>query len=108
MNELFDPRIYPRPSHGHEAKTETDSVNHPKHYNIGKIEVIEVIEDWSLGYHRGIVVKYVARAGVKNPDKDIEDLEKAMWYLNRYIELRKSELKNSKLAKPNDTSISRQ
>jgi hypothetical protein len=63
----------------------TDAVNHPSHYNAGKIEVIEAIEDWGLCYHRGNVVKYVARAGKKDPAKEIEDLEKAQWYLSRKI-----------------------
>lgn len=63
-----------------------DAVNHPSHYTDGKIEVIDFIEDKKLGYHLGNVVKYVSRAGKKNPDKEIEDLKKARWYLNRYIE----------------------
>jgi len=63
-----------------------DSVNKPKHYNTGNIEVISAIEDWNLDYHLGNVVKYVARAGKKDPSKTIEDLEKAKWYLSRKIE----------------------
>lgn len=55
----------------------SDSVNHPKHYNQGKIEVIEFIEDKQLNFNRGNAVKYVARAGLKDPTKEIEDLEKA-------------------------------
>lgn len=62
------------------------NVSHPKHYNSGKIEVIEAIEDWKLNYQRGNAVKYIARAGKKDPAKEIEDLEKARWYLNREIE----------------------
>lgn len=67
-----------------------DNVNHPSHYNTGKIEVIEAIEDWDLGFCLGNAVKYIARAGKKDPNKTIEDLEKAVWYINRRIE----ELKN--------------
>ena len=63
-----------------------DNVNHPSHYTDGKIEVISFIEDKNLNYHRGNAVKYISRAGKKNPDKEIEDLEKAVWYLNREIE----------------------
>lgn len=66
-----------------------NSVNHPSHYNTGKIEVIEFIEDKSLGFHLGNAVKYVARSGIKNPEKYIEDLEKAIWYLKRAIEIHK-------------------
>lgn len=62
---------------------EHDAVNHPSHYTRGKIEVIDFIEDQQLPYHLGNVVKYVARAGYKG-DK-LEDLKKARWYLDRYI-----------------------
>ena len=60
------------------------TVDHPKHYNAGKIEVIDAIEDWGLGFHLGNVVKYVARAEHKG--RTLEDLKKAQWYLNRAIE----------------------
>lgn len=60
-----------------------DVVNHPKHYKFGNFEVIDVIEDWGLNYHRGNVVKYVARAGRKNPATEVQDLDKALWYLKR-------------------------
>lgn len=63
-----------------------DIVNHPAHYTDGKIEVIEFIEDKGLGFHLGNAVKYIARAGKKDPSKHIEDLKKARWYLNREIE----------------------
>ena len=62
----------------------TDMINHPKHYNRG-IEAIVVIESWKLGYCLGNVVKYICRSGIKDPAKDIEDLKKAAWYLNRRI-----------------------
>lgn len=64
-----------------------DNVNHPKHYNTGKIEVIEFIEDQQLGYHLGNAVKYICRAGKKDVDKISEDLQKAAWYINRAIEM---------------------
>jgi len=64
-------------------KEEKEAVDHPKHYNAGKYEVIDVIEDWKLGFHLGNVVKYVARAEHKNDA--LEDLKKARWYLDRYI-----------------------
>ena len=63
-----------------------DNVNHPSHYTDGKIEVIDYIEDKKLNYHLGNVVKYVSRAGKKDKSKTIEDLKKARWYLDRYIE----------------------
>lgn len=61
----------------------TNAVNHPSHYNRGKIEVIDFIEDQGLSFHLGNVIKYIARAGSKG-DK-LEDLKKARWYLDRYI-----------------------
>ena len=63
----------------------TDNVNHPSHYTDGKIEVIDFIEQKNLNFHRGNAVKYIARAGKKDPAKEVEDLQKAVWYLNREI-----------------------
>ena len=63
----------------------SDNVNHPDHYTDGNIEVIDFIEDKKLGYHLGNAVKYISRAGKKDPDKYIEDLQKAVWYLQREI-----------------------
>lgn len=68
-----------------------DSVNHPSHYNCGKIEVIEFLEDQNLDFHSGNSVKYICRAGKKNPSKEIEDLEKAIWYLRRKIAVLKGD-----------------
>ena len=62
-----------------------DPVNHPAHYTDGKIEVIDFIEDKGLNFHRGNAVKYIARAGKKDKNKEIEDLKKAVWYINREI-----------------------
>lgn len=62
-----------------------DNVNHPAHYTYGSIEVIDVIEGLELPYHLGNAVKYIARAGHKDPAKTEEDLRKAIWYINRYI-----------------------
>lgn len=68
-----------------------DSVNHPSYYNTGKYEVIDVIEDWQLGFCLGNAVKYIARAGKKDPKKTVEDLLKAAWYLDREIKRIKGE-----------------
>lgn len=68
-----------------ELVTEDDSVNHPAHYNSGKIEVIDFIEDQQFTYFLGNVVKYVSRAGKKDPAKTVEDLRKARFYLDREI-----------------------
>lgn len=65
---------------------ENDPVNHPSHYTDGKIEVIDFIEDKKLNFHLANAVKYISRAGKKDPSKEIEDLKKARWYLDRYIQ----------------------
>ena len=61
-----------------------ETVNHPNHYNIGKIEVIDFIEDQQLNFSRGNAIKYICRAGHKNSD-ELEDLRKAKWYIEREI-----------------------
>lgn len=66
-----------------ELPKKEDVINHPSHYTRGKIEVIDFIEDQQLPYHLGNVIKYISRAGHKG-DK-LEDLKKARWYLDRYI-----------------------
>ena len=66
-----------------------ENVNHPDHYQSRNgIEVIDIIEgqDWGKGFNRGNAIKYILRAGAKNPEKEIEDLQKAAWYINREIE----------------------
>ncbi len=69
-------------------KYQTDPVNHPAHYKAGGVETIDFIEAKDLNYRLGNVIKYVARAGKKDTDP-IQDLEKAAWYLNREINVRK-------------------
>jgi hypothetical protein len=64
-------------------KYKLENINHPAHYNQGKFEVIDVIEDWGLGFCLGNAVKYIARAGKKDPLAYKEDLKKAIWYLER-------------------------
>lgn len=60
-----------------------DPVNHPAHYTYGGIEVIDAIEAWGLGFAAGNVIKYIARAAHKG--REVEDLKKAKWYLERLI-----------------------
>lgn len=62
-----------------------DAVNRPAHYTDGKIEVIDYIEDKKLGFCLGNAVKYISRAGKKDPTKEVEDLKKAVWYIERRI-----------------------
>lgn len=64
----------------------TEKVNHPEHYGGDTVyETIKVIEAWGLGFCLGNAVKYISRAGKKDPAKTIEDLKKAAFYLNREI-----------------------
>jgi hypothetical protein len=67
------------------------NVDHPSHYAEGRqYEPIDVIEDWDLGFHVGNSLKYISRLGRKKEDgkteieKTLEDIDKAIWYLNRY------------------------
>lgn len=71
---------------GEERTLSSDNVSHPPHYANGwsnGAEVIDLTEH--LSFCAGNVVKYVCRAGRKDPDKYVEDLEKARWYLDREI-----------------------
>ena len=64
-----------------------EHVNHPDHYG-GKnsvYEAIKVIDAWELGFSLGNTVKYISRAGKKDTDKEIEDLKKALFYLEHHI-----------------------
>ena len=67
------------------SKIEFNIIERPKHYTFGSIEVIEAIEAWGLGYHDGNIIKYVVRA--KHKGKELEDLKKAKWYIERRIRL---------------------
>lgn len=71
--------------------TPPSAVDHPSYYGgeDNPYEAIKVIEAWGLDFHLGNVVKYVSRAGKKNPDTEMQDLEKALWYLERAIESRR-------------------
>ncbi len=65
-----------------------DPVDHPNHYTNGNIETIDYIQDTLTsdefrGYIKGNVLKYVSRERYKG---GLEDIRKAIWYLNRYVE----------------------
>ena len=65
-----------------------DNVNHPRHYNSGKFEVIDVIKDQLSpeefrGYIKGNVLKYIMRERLKGGN---EDLKKADKYLQMFFE----------------------
>lgn len=82
----------------YELKLETakvkDNVNHPEHYETGKYECINVMEealgiDAVKGFCLCNAFKYIYRCQRKN---GVEDIEKAQWYLDKYIELSKERL----------------
>jgi hypothetical protein len=64
-----------------------EMVNHPEHYGGSEnvYEAIKVIENWNLDFHLGNTVKYISRAGKKGVNKELEDLKKAKFYLDRKI-----------------------
>ena len=69
---------------------DNNQVIHPQHYG-GKdnpYEAIKVIEAWGVGFNLGNTLKYISRAGKK--DNIIQDLEKALFYLDREIQNRKN------------------
>ena len=88
LEEKLDTILEQQTGETRKEAVQNDPVNHPSHYTEGhKIEVIEFLEDWMLPFHLANCVKYICRAGRKDPDKTIEDLEKGRWYLSRYINL---------------------
>ena len=68
-----------------------DNVNHPNHYCEGRrYEPWDVIVDWQLDYLTGNAVKYLSRAGRKDPDREVEDLQKAIAYISKRIDFLQS------------------
>lgn len=102
------------PSHAgvwRKAGPEADAVNHPAHYTDGKyrcaqcghhIECIEVTRH--LNFNRGNAVKYIWRAGAKNPAKELEDLQKAHWYISDEIGRLMGPIELAKYDRPHATS----
>ncbi len=64
-----------------------EQVNHPQHYGGSEnvYETIKVIDNWQLGFNLGNTIKYISRAGKKDPKKQLEDLKKAKFYLDYHI-----------------------
>jgi len=67
--------------------TNKEQVNHPTHYGGSEniYEAIKVIDAWQLGFSLGNTIKYISRAGKKDLTKEIEDLKKALFYLEHHI-----------------------
>jgi len=59
----------------------------PDHYKLPNgLQVIDLIEDWGLGFHAGNALKYMMRAGKKDGNSAEQDIDKAIWYLQRLVE----------------------
>ena len=86
MNELGKNYHLRTQDGGRSTIIEDDPVDSPSHYKGGRVEVIDFLEDYVPDFRLANVVKYIARAGVKDPNKFEQDIKKAQWYLNRYIE----------------------
>lgn len=71
-----------------------EHVNHPQHYGGSEniYEAIKVIDAWDLGFSLGNTIKYISRAGKKGKNKELEDLQKASWYLQHHIEQLKQKI----------------
>lgn len=72
-------------SKNEKVNTDLDPIN-PAHYKNYRIEVIDALEAWNLNFHRANAIKYIVRAGRKDPDTELQDLQKAKWYLDREIQ----------------------
>ena len=70
-----------------------EAVHHPSHYQGHKYEAIAIIQDYDLNFCLGNVLKYLLRAGRKDPTKKLEDLRKAKQYLEFEIEAIESQHK---------------
>ena len=80
----YDMRKYTNPSSKVEELEKEEAVNHPKHYNnIAGVECIDVVEHFN--FNRGNAIKYVWRAGEKSKEKEVEDLKKAIFYIEREV-----------------------
>lgn len=88
IDQMVKTKFYSEENSRGETSDETipdDPIHHPKHYTHYKgLEVIQLTEQ--MNFNRGNAVKYIARAGIKDQSKEIEDLEKAKWYIQREID----------------------
>lgn len=94
IDELYDEDTEPVPTKNFtdEENEPEDVVNHPKHYQLAKgIEAIDLMEMTStapefVGHLRNTALKYIIRAGHKDPSKYVQDLDKAKWYITKLQE----------------------
>jgi hypothetical protein len=67
-----------------------DDKSNPQHYK-NNVTPIDIIEMYDLNFSLGNVIKYVLRAGKKEGESDLDDLNKALWYLQREISFRQKD-----------------
>jgi hypothetical protein len=80
-----EPADVKQPGKDEDIEEDNDPVNHPSHYTAYEgLEIIDLVEQ--MNFNRGNAVKYIARAGLKNPETEVQDLKKGVWYLEREIE----------------------
>jgi len=72
-------------------------INHPIHYQGKSIEVIEIIDEFELSFSLGNVIKYILRS--KKKGNQLQDLEKAKWYLEHEINKLKPQPKSIQIPK---------
>lgn len=77
---------------------EFNPISRPLHYTMGKIECRQVIEDWNLGFYLGNAIKYICRAPYKG--SAIQDLRKAIQYLEFEVESLTRQLKSDPVQEP--------
>ena len=73
-----------------------EKVVHPNHYQSSIMEVIDVIEAYELNFSLGSALKYILRAGKKPGESSEEDLKKAIWYLQREVDRKKTKQQETK------------
>ena len=73
------------------VKGDYEYVDHPKHYNQGGVELVQIVDAYQLGFYEGNIVKYIIRAGKKPDNNKLQDLKKALWYLNYLIKINEKE-----------------
>jgi len=71
---------------GQRGRSDDPNVDHPSHYNRGNIEVKDFIKDQKFAPDLANAVKYICRAGFKDPENWEQDLDKAIWYIRELID----------------------
>jgi len=79
-----------------------DPIHAPAHYLRGGIGTIDFIEAKDFNFRIGNVIKYLSRAGQKEGTPYLQDLEKALWYLNREIQATRNHEAAAKIVAPTE------